>query len=134
MSPSTIHLIFGSLLSIIPVIILVILEAGNHRLLKPLSLFTAITSWLLLWPSANIYLGSYQTLKKVVIAGPTPWAHTIIMETKEHWGLLIPFIATLAAGLVFSNRAKQSAKWWGLLSITTFLIAAMGRLVAISIR
>jgi hypothetical protein len=65
----------------------------------------------------------------VVKAGAWPWAHSIVMETKEHWGIMLPVIVTVAAGLVWTGRAKESRKWWILVIVLAVLIGVMGRIV-----
>lgn len=88
-------------------------------------------SWLLLLPSGKLYLTFYPATKLLIKAGTRPWAHSIIMEIKEHWGLLLPMIATVAAGLILSGKNKESRKWWILLIILTLLIGVMGRIVTL---
>jgi len=92
---------------------------------------TAVIGWILLLPSGKLYITFYPATKTLVKAGSWPWAHSIVMETKEHWGLLLPIIATVAAGLVFTGKTKESKKWWILLIILSTLIGVMGRLVKI---
>ncbi len=58
------------------------------------------------WIVAGIYyLGPYASeVRPVILAGPARWAHSIIMETKEHIFLFIPFLIVLAWGII----GKQS--------------------------
>ena len=124
------HIIAG--LSIIVLSIVILLQMQKKSAwLKPLSALTAAISWLLLLPSAILYLTFYPATKTLIKAGAWPWAHSIFMETKEHWGLLIPIIATTAAGLVFTGRIKESKKWWILLLALAVLIGVMGRIVTL---
>ena len=124
------HIIAG--LSIIVLSIVILLQMQKKSAwLKPLSALTAAISWLLLLPSAILYLTFYPATKTLIKAGAWPWAHSIFMETKEHWGLLIPIIATTAAGLVFTGRIKESRKWWILLLALAALIGVMGRIVTL---
>ena len=124
------HIIAG--LSIIVLSIVILLQTQKKSAwLKPLSAITAVLSWLLLIPSAMLYLIFYPATKTLIKAGAWPWAHSIFMETKEHWGLLIPIIATTAAGLVFTGRIKESRKWWILLLALAALIGVMGRIVTL---
>src|SRR3989338_5674885 len=124
------HVILGLSLIAFSIIILLYLNK-QAKWLKSLSILTAFISWLVLLPSAKLYLTFYPATKTVIKAGSWPWAHSIVMETKEHWGLLLPFIATVAAWLVVSVKNEQSKKWWVLLIILTVLIGVMGRLVKI---
>ena len=121
------HIIAGLSLIVFPVIILI--QDRKSTWIRPLSFLTASISWLLLLPSAKLYLTFYPATKTLIKAGSWPWAHSIFMETKEHWGLLLPVIATTAAFLVYSGRLKESRKWWILLIILAALIGVMGRIV-----
>ena len=123
------HIIAG--LSVITFSIVILLQDKKSNWLKPLSAITAAISWLLLLPSGKLYLTFYPATKTLIKAGSWPWAHSIFMETKEHWGLLIPIIATTAAGLVFTGRIKESKKWWILLLALAALIGVMGRIVTL---
>lgn len=124
------HIIMG--LSIIVLSIVILLQIKKKSTwIKPLSAITAALSWLLLLPSAILYIVFYPATKTLIKAGSQPWAHSIVMETKEHWGLLLPIIATVAAGLVFSGKIKESKRWWILLIILAVLIGVMGRIVTL---
>ena len=124
------HIILGLALIAFPILILLYLNKRS-KWLKPLSIITAAISWLLLLPSGKLYITFYPATKTLVKAGSWPWAHDVIMETKEHWGLLLPVIATVAAGLVFTGKAKDSKKWWVLLIILSALLGVMGRIIKI---
>src|SRR3989338_11347204 len=124
------HIIGGLSVMVFSIIIVLYLKK-QAKWLKPLSIFTAFLSWLVILPSALLYLIFYPATKTVIKAGSWPWAHSIIMETKEHWGILLPIIATTAAWLVVSGKNEKSRKWWILLIILTLLIGVMGRLVKI---
>lgn len=122
------HIILGLALVVLPVVILLELNKKSS-LLKPLSALAAGISWLLLLPAGVLYINFYPATKTLIKAGAWPWAHSIIMETKEHWGLLLPVIATVAALLVFSGRAKESRRWWILVMVLSIAIAVFGRIV-----
>lgn len=122
------HIILG--ISLIVLSILILLESKKKsKYLKLLSVITAALSWLMIIPSGYLYIKFYPATKTLIKAGSWPWAHSIIMETKEHWGLLIPIIATLAAGLVLADKTKESKKWWMLLIILSIIIGIMGRVI-----
>ena len=122
------HIILGLALIAFSIIILLYLPK-RAKWLKPFSALTAGISCLLLLPSGKLNLTFYPATKTLIKAGSWPWAHAILMETKEHWGLLLPLITTVAAGLVFSNQPKESRKWWVLAILLSVLLAVMGRLV-----
>src|SRR3989344_4331828 len=122
------HIIAGLALIAFPIIILLYLKK-KPKWLKAFSFATAAISWLLLLPSVKLYITFYPATKTLVKAGSWPWAHSIVMETKEHWGLLLPIIATVAAGLVFTGKTKESKKWWILVIVLSALLGVMGRIV-----
>lgn len=121
-----IHVILGFSLVALPIVILL-----NKRSswLKPLSVMTAAASWILLIFAGKLYITFYPATKTLIKAGSKPWLHSIVMETKEHWGILLPIIATVAAGLVLSNRYEKSRRWWILLIILSALIGILGRFI-----
>lgn len=122
------HIILGASLIILSIMILIESKKKSNWP-KPLSVIAAIVSWVLLIPSAVLYLIFYPATKTLVKAGSWPWAHTILMETKEHWGILIPIITTTAMVLIFEGKIKESKKWWILVLIISILIGVMGRIV-----
>ena len=124
------HIILGLALIAFPIVILLYLKKQPNWL-KPLSILIAAISWGLLLPSGKLYLTFYPATKTLVNAGAWPWAHSIVMETKEHWGLLLPIIATVAASLVATKRIEESRRWWILVIILSALLGVMGRIVKI---
>ncbi len=125
MIPKTLHAWLGAAVFILPLVILVI---KNKRHQKFLGLITVVASWLSLFPAAQAYLGYYQVAKKGIKAGSTPWAHSIFMETKEHWGILIPILATTSF-LALLSKNKDSKNWWLLTSVVALLIYIMGKFI-----
>lgn len=124
------HIILGLALIAFPILILLYLEKRS-KWVKPLSVLTAAISWILLLPAGKLYITFYPATKTLVKAGAWPWAHSVVMETKEHWGLLLPIITTVAAGLVLTGKTKESRKWWILAIILSVLLGVMGRIVKI---
>ncbi len=124
------HVIAGLALIAFPIIILLYLKKKS-KWLKPLSFATAAISWVLLLPAGKLYITFYPATKTLVKAGSWPWVHSIVMETKEHWGLLLPIIATVAAGLIFTGKYEESKKWWILTIVLSILLGVMGRIVKI---
>lgn len=124
------HILLGFVIIILSILLLINKKA-SQKTKKILASVTALISWIMLYPSGKLYLLFYPATKTVVKAGSWPWAHDILMETKEHWGLLIPVIATVAAFLVFKNDYKTSRKWWILLILVATLIGIMGRIIKI---
>lgn len=123
------HIIIGLALIVLPIVILLYLK--DRSLSKMLAVVTMALSWILLYPAGKLYMTFYPATKNVIKAGGWPWAHDILMETKEHWGILIPIIATVAAGLVLTGKSKESKKWWVLLLVVAALLGIFGRIIKI---
>lgn len=124
------HILSGLALIILPIWIMFDMKEKKPRWSKPLAAITAAISWLLLLPSAKLYLTFYPATKTLIKAGSRPWAHTVLMETKEHWGLLLPIIATTAAILIFQDKTKESKRWLKLLIIVSILMGVMGYIIS----
>ena len=122
------HIILGLALIAFPILIITGLKKQSNWL-KPFSILTAAVGLILLLPSGKLYLTFYPATKTLINAGSKPWLHSILMETKEHWGLLIPITATVAAGLVLTNRPEESKRWWILVIIISILVGVMGRII-----
>lgn len=122
------HILLGLALILLPILILLELKKKSYWL-KPLSFAAAAISWLMLLPAGKLYITFYPATKTLIKAGQYPWLHSILMETKEHWGLLLPVIATVAAWLVFSGKPEESRKWWILVIALSALLGIMGRLI-----
>lgn len=59
------------------------------------ALLTVAGCWIL---GGYHYLTAYrENIRGIILSGPQPWAHEIIMETKEHVFLFLPVIAILLA-------------------------------------
>lgn len=124
------HLILGGAAVVLPIVLLASLR-DKPSWLKPVSALNALASWAVLLPAGALYVNYYPATKTLIKAGSMPWAHSIIMETKEHWGLLLPVIATVAAWLVYREDEKESKKWLVLGLVLALLLGIMGRIVKI---
>src|SRR3989344_6091058 len=90
------------------------------------------------------YITEYGAVVKPIIkGGPVPWAHEVIMETKEHVFLFLPFLAALVWGLLsrYQNEFMQNRNariavvlLSGLIVLTAFAIAGMGFIISSGFR
>ncbi|MBI4177136.1 MAG: hypothetical protein HY516_02115 [Candidatus Aenigmarchaeota archaeon] len=122
------HIMLGISLVVLPLVILSKL-GKKSSLARTLSLLSAGASWTLLFPAGILYTMFYPATKTLIKSGAWPWAHSVVMETKEHWGLLLPVITTVAAWLVLANKEKESRRWWVLAAVLAALLGVMGRVV-----
>ncbi len=121
------HILLALAVAVIAVII--IRQKNKSPLTKNLSILGAVVSWISVLPAGLLYLNFYPATKTLILSNAWPWAHEVIMETKEHWGLLVPVFATVAAWLVLTGKEKESKKWWTLVLVMVVLIGIFGRLV-----
>jgi uncharacterized membrane protein YwzB len=90
------------------------------------------------------YLHDYASIVKPVIkSGPTPWAHSVIMEMKEHIFLFLPLLTVLGWSLVQRNIndflkndafRKSTVVVSLLIVMLAFSLAGMGFLISSGFR
>ncbi|MFQ5837999.1 MAG: hypothetical protein ACE5HJ_04375 [Thermoplasmata archaeon] len=106
------------------------------QLASVLGLVFVVASWL----TGGYYYVSYYgaNVKPIIKVGPTPWAHLIFMETKEHVFLFLPFLAATATALIltYGPRFHENASarkgflvLAGLNVLMVLTVAAMGFIV-----
>jgi hypothetical protein len=85
---------------------------GNADRLRTAAKFSTAMIWLSCITAGYFYVLYYGADKAVIKDGPWPWAHGLIMETKEHVFFLTLLMATLlsivAAKPIFNNRAARN--------------------------
>lgn len=115
--------------------------------IKKAKLFTLLGTILIFFSFATggyYYVSQYGTLVKPLIKkGTTPWVHSIIMETKEHLFLFLPYLTILLSGIIFkysddlskNHKAKSSVlALCALIILVTLSIAGMGYLISTAAR
>ena len=90
------------------------------------------------------YITEYgAAVKPIIKAGPLPWAHSVITETKEHVFLFLPFLAVLVWGLLsrYQTEFIQNRKFRiavllisGLIVLVAFAMAGMGFIISSGFR
>lgn len=53
-------------------------------------IFNVVGCWIV---SGIYYLTVYPTLRPIIVGGPYPWIHRVVMETKEHVFLFLPVLS-----------------------------------------
>jgi hypothetical protein len=84
----------------------------NAARLRTAAKWSTAMIWLSCISAGYFYVLYYGADKAIIKAGPWPWAHSLIMETKEHLFFLTLLMATLlsivTAKPVFNNRAARN--------------------------
>ena len=110
--------------------------------------FSSLSGFLLFlasWLFGGYYYVNYYgaTVKPIIKAGPYPWAHSFLMESKEHLFLFLPFL-TLVIFLVsflcgekleVGKRCKKPLAWLaGLTFVLGIFITLSGVLISGAVR
>ena len=98
---------------------------GNLARIRKLSWGAAGFMWLAFLVGGYWYVTAYKTDKAIILKGPWPFAHNMVMETKEHLVIMLLLLVTylpIAASnnLVASRDARRLMLW---VTATTALLA-----------
>ena len=95
-----------------------VLHADENNLgrIRRMSLGAAAFMWLAFLIGGYWYVTFYKADKALILKGPWPFAHNMVMETKEHLVILLLLVATylpIAASenLVKSKDARKLVLW-----------------------
>src|SRR3989344_7996185 len=107
----------------------------NVKWLKIYS-FVGFLGFLLSWISGGYYYTTYygKAVKPIIVATSTPWIHTILMETKEHIFLFLPFLSFVALIIVnlFPKEIESNGKLKQRLILLRFLIVTLGMIITLA--
>lgn len=99
-----------------------------------------VASWIIGGYYYVVYYGAL--VKPVIKSGLAPWAHNIIMETKEHIFLfIVPIAMTVLFITLLDKKEMEQLKlrrlaWWlsGIVAVLGLLIGAMGFIISAAAR
>ncbi len=118
------HILFGliGVFASLGVTLALVGKKYNHSLARYSSI-TAFVAYMLSWLLGGWYYVTFygSVVKPVIKDGPYPWAHLIVMESKEHIFLMLPILAAVLAIVIWLGRGKGNAV--AVLSILTTIIA-----------
>ena len=97
---------------------------GNARRIRTAAIAVAVFMGLAWVFGGYWYVNYYAPEKAIILKGPFPWAHTLVMETKEHL-FFIPLV--LAFYLPFATRDKLFAK-----TAARTMVLSVAALIALS--
>lgn len=97
--------------------------------------FFGFLSFLVSWILGGYYYVNYygSSVKPGIKAGDYSWAHKVIMETKEHVFLFLPFLAFIIflTFLLAGNNLNQDLGLKRVITFLTFLTIILGILIAV---
>ena len=112
----------------------------NHSRIKNLSRLAAAAMWLSFLAGGYWYVVYYPGDKQLILHGPWPFAHRLIMETKEHLVILLLMLATYlpiaaAGNLVASRDARRVVLWVaGLMVLLALTMEGEGATIALGVK
>jgi hypothetical protein len=131
------HILFGTA-AIVAYAGLPLLLKGkelNIRILKIYS-FLGFLGFVGSWIFGGYYYSLYygKAVKPGIVEGATPWIHKILMESKEHVFLFLPFLAFLVLILVnfFPKELARNQKLKNSLILLCVLIVTLGIVITLS--
>lgn len=96
----------------------------------------AFFSYILSWLSGGYYYVVYygSAVKPVIKAGDYAWAHSVIMESKEHAFLFLPVLAFMVylAALLFQSELESNVLFRRALIGMGIVIFVLGFLIALA--
>lgn len=103
-------------------------ERGLRRLKLGISLMV-LSSWAIFATGTYVYIFYRapvpESARSRILAGATPWVHSVLMELKEFTGAFVPAIALLALVLVFAWNHRLLAETRLRRVVALVLLAAM---------
>lgn len=113
---------------------------GNAARIRLLSRGTAAAMWLAFLAGGYWYVQLYPADKAIILKGPWPFAHSLVMETKEHLVILLLLLATYlpiaaANNLAADKSARKVALWVaGLTVLTALAMEGEGAVIAMGVK
>lgn len=106
-------------------------DYGFLKRFSILGLTTLIISWILAGYYYTTYYG--QHVKPQIIKGKIPWAHSILMESKEHIFLFLPFMGLALAAILLHSKADvtKDDSLRKALAILASVIVVLGTVITI---
>ncbi len=116
----------------------------TRRATQRMAVFAALSAALIVLATAMggwWYVVEYAEVKALVKAGPWPWAHAWVMETKEHVFLMLPLLAILlpltvraAMGTDADTGGRLIRAVAGSIVLLGLAMEGMGAIVSMSVR
>jgi len=107
----------------------------NIRMIKIFSLL-GFLGFLGSWIFGGYYYVAYygKAVKSQILKSADPWAHNILMESKEHVFLFLPFLAFVVFILVnlLPKDVIENEQFRKSLSLLCFVIVALGIIITLS--
>jgi len=137
------HVLFGVSCMVAAVWLFVdVLHAneGNLARIRKLSCGAASVMWLAFLAGGYFYVTAYKADKAIILKGPWPFAHELVMETKEHLVIMLLLLVTylpIAASnnLAASKDARKLMLWvTGTIALLAMAMDGEGAIIAMGVK
>ncbi len=137
------HVLFGVACLIAAVWLFVdVLQAneGNITRIQRISWGAAGCMWLAFLIGGYWYVTAYKVDKAIILKGPWPFAHSMVMETKEHLVIMLLLLVTylpIAASdnLVASKDARKLMLWvTAIIAVLALSMDGEGAIIAMGVK
>jgi len=117
-------------------------RSPSWRYLRTLAGWATI-GFLSAWISGAYYYVAYygKAVKPVIVKGASPWAHQVVMESKEHVFIMLPFMAItlwLLVRVLEEQQNEGAKKAGGILALMALLmgvfVAGAGIIISGAVR
>lgn len=115
-------------------------HAGNLARIRRLSWGAALAMWTAFLVGGYFYVTAYKADKAIILKGPWPFAHNMVMETKEHLVimllLLVTFLPIAAANNLAASRDARKLMLWvtGTIALLALAMDGEGALIAMGVK
>jgi len=115
-------------------------RAGTVARIRTVSVAVAAAMWVAYLAAGYWYIDFYSADKALILKGPWPWAHDVVMETKEHLVIMLLLLATYlpiaARGRLASSRSARAVVLWtsGLVFGLALTADSLGALIGMGVK
>ena len=137
------HVVFGIGCMLAAVWLFVeVLNASEANLgrIRKMSWAAAAVMWIAFVIGGYWYVTSYKVDKAIILKGPWPFAHNLVMETKEHLVimllLLVTYLPIAAANNLAANKDARRLMLWvtGLTALLALAMDGEGAMIAMGVK
>jgi hypothetical protein len=137
------HVLFGVACIVATVWVFVdVLNANEQNLnrTKWMSRAAAVFMWLSFCIGGYWYVVFYHVDKAIILKGPWPFAHNLVMETKEHLVIMLLLLATYlpiaaAQNLAANKNARRLVLWVAaVIPLLGLMIEGEGAIIAMGVK
>jgi uncharacterized membrane protein YwaF len=138
-----VHVLFGLGCAVAAIWLFVdVLNAseGSLRRIRAISWGAAALMWLAFIVGGYWYVTSYKVDKAIILKGPWPFAHNIVMETKEHLVIMLLLLVTYLPIVAYNNLAaskdaRRLMLWLtGIIAFTALAMDGEGGVIAMGVK